>query len=183
MKEEQLYAKAIKEKVSLSYTKIIALGPGQVGKSTFVRRLLGIMKGNFQTALLETQPQSSTGILESREACIQYSRVTGAIANKKWCVLQDELHSQLSGLMSLINQQSQQDPEHEIMKPLNNENGHRVIPIASNVQTVKDPMNVAAVQLKEEEKHAQVLTPHSECSGIKSVESLPVTTQEPAKCC
>ena len=114
MKEEQLYAKAINEKVSLTYTKILALGPGQVGKSTFVRRLLGIMEGNIQTSSPETQPRSSTGISESREACIQYTRVTGAITHeKKWCVLQNDLHDQLSGLMSLIVKQSQQGPQHE----------------------------------------------------------------------
>ncbi len=64
---------------------------------------------NIQTSPPETQPQSSTGITEMREACIQYTRVTGAITNnKQWCVLKHDLHDQLSGLMSLIVKQSQQ---------------------------------------------------------------------------
>ncbi len=86
LKEEQYYTVAIK-KVSLTYTKILALGPGQVGKSTFVRRLLGIMEGNIQTSRPETQPQSSTGISEMREGCIHITRVTGAINNNRWCVV------------------------------------------------------------------------------------------------
>ena len=52
LKEEELYQAAISESrcVSLSYVKILALGPGQVGKSTFLYRLVGQMKGNIDTA-------------------------------------------------------------------------------------------------------------------------------------
>ena len=110
LKEEQLYDEAIQleVKVSLTYTKILALGPGQVGKSTFISRLFGKMEGNIQTSPPETQPQSSTGISEVTEACIQCSTITGAVTtNKTWCVVKDELCDQLSGLMSLIVKPSQ----------------------------------------------------------------------------
>ncbi len=107
LKEEQLYDEAIKlirRESFLTYTKILALGPGQIGKSTFISRL----EGNIQTSPPETQPQSSTGISEVTEACIQCSTITGAVTtNKTWCVVKDELCDQFSGLMSLTVQPSQ----------------------------------------------------------------------------
>ncbi len=157
LKEEKLYTKAIKEKVSLTYTKIIALGPAQVGKSTFFYRLLGSPP--------ETQPQSSTGITEMREACIQYIRVTGAITNKKqWCVLKHDLHDQLSGLMSMIVKQSQQCPHLTTQSPSQ---------IASKIEN--ESLVDAAVQVKKDEKHDQ--TNDNEVTEIQTLESLPVTTQ------
>ena len=94
-------------KVSLSYTKILALGPGQVGKSTFLYRLLGIMKGNILTADPKTQPQSSTGIAELQEACITYTSRTGALTAESWEVFDKEsdLQRQLDALMSLVSEQ------------------------------------------------------------------------------
>ncbi len=175
LKEEQLYAEAIlkKPRVSLSYTKILALGPGQVGKSTFVRRLLGIMKGNIQTSSSETQPQSSTGISELREACIQYTRVTGAITiNRKWCVLQDDLHCLLRGLMSLIVKQSQEDLElTQIIKPAIKKKKH-VLPVTSSAQT--EMLTDDAVPLTEKENNDQTLFPLNEDIGIQYVKPLPV---------
>ncbi len=177
MKEEQLYAKAIKEKVSLTYTKILVLGPGQVGKSTFVRRLLGIMEGNILTSPLETQPQSSTGISESREACIQYTRVTGAITNKKqWRVLKHDLHDQLSGLMSLIVKQSQQGPPHGTTETTQSSRQ-----IVKKIETVVDELLVdTAVQVKMDEKQPEILPPGNEGFKSQTLES-PVTksTQKP----
>ena len=95
------------QRVSLSYTKILALGPGQVGKSTFLYRLMGIMKGNIITADPKTQPQSSTGIAELREACITYTSRTGALTAESWEVFDEEsdLQCQLDGLMSLLSEQ------------------------------------------------------------------------------
>ncbi len=164
LKEEKLYTKAIKEKVSLTYTKIIALGPGQVGKSTFLCRLLGIMEGSIQKSPPETQPQSSTGITEMREACIQYTRVTGAINKKQWRVLKHDLHDQLSGLMSLISQQ--QGPHLTTQSPSQ---------IASKIE--HESLVDAAVQVKKDEKHDQTIYPANEGTGIQTLESLPVTTQ------
>ena len=95
-------------KVSLSYTKILALGPGQVGKSTFLYRLMGLMKGNIQTADPKTQPQSSTGIAELREACITYTSRTGALTSERWKVFDEssDLQCQLDGLISLLIKQA-----------------------------------------------------------------------------
>ena len=95
-------------KVSLSYTKILALGPGQVEKSTFLYRLMGLMKGNIQTADPNTQPQSSTGIAELREACITYTSRTGALTSESWQVFEESsaLQCQLNGLMSLLIEQT-----------------------------------------------------------------------------
>ena len=107
LEEEELYRIAMvnDQKVSLSYTKILALGPGQVGKSTFLYRLLGIMRGNIQTADPKTQPQSSTGMAELREACITYTSRTGALTAESWEVFDEnsDLQCQLDGLMSLLN--------------------------------------------------------------------------------
>ena len=109
LEEEKLYKIAMvnDQRVSLSYTKILALGPGQVGKSTFLYRLMGIMKGNIITADPKTQPQSSTGIAELREACITYTSRTGALTAESWEVFDEEseLQCQLDGLMSLLSEQ------------------------------------------------------------------------------
>ena len=120
--EESLYKEAMTndQKVSLSYTKILALGPGQVGKSTFLYRLLGLMDGNIQTADPETQPQSSTGIAELQEACITYSSRTGALTSESWQVFDEDsdLQCQLDGLMSLLIEQSMtKKPQKVDVKP------------------------------------------------------------------
>ncbi len=177
MKEEQLYAEAIKKKVSISYTKILALGPGQVGKSTFIRRLLGIMEGNIQTSSSETQPQSSTGISELREACIQYTRVIGAITNnRKWCVMQDELHSQLHALMSLIVKQSQKHTRSPELTDLIKTN-EQLLPVASIAQTVTKELLVDdTVPLTKTEKCHQNVSLHNKSIEIQPV--LATTTQE-----
>ncbi|XP_064389835.1 uncharacterized protein LOC135337779 isoform X2 [Halichondria panicea] len=168
LKEEQLYAQAIKEKVSLTYTKILALGPGQVGKSTFVRRLLGIMKGNILTSPPETQPQSSTGTSESREACIQYTRVIGAITNKKWRVLQHELHDQLSGLMSLIVKQSQ----HQQSSQQGPHHGTKI--------EIKESLDTA-VPVKKDDTHYKTLSADNEGNESQALEMLPVTSTTVAR--
>ena len=95
-------------KVSLFYTKILALGPSQVGKSTFLYRLMGLMKGNILTSDPKTQPQSSTGVTEMREACITYTSQTGALTSDGWQVFDEhsDLQCQLGGLMSLLTEQT-----------------------------------------------------------------------------
>ena len=78
IEEEKVYRSAIENDtpVSLLYLKILAIGPGQVGKSTFLRRLMGLMKWDIQTAPHETKPQGSTGQAELNEAYIKYNRRT-----------------------------------------------------------------------------------------------------------
>ena len=97
--------------VSLTYVKFLALGPGQVGKSTFLYRLLGLMKGNIEDTPKEAQPQSSTGQSELREVCIKYKNMDVAAApDLSWelCGLQ----SLVEGLMWLLSNQTQ-DEDHQ----------------------------------------------------------------------
>ena len=97
--------------VSLTYVKLLALGPGQVGKSTFLYRLLGLMKGNIEDTPKEAQPQSSTGQSELREVCIKYKNtVVAAATDLSWelCGLQ----SLVEGLMWLLSNQTQ-DEDHQ----------------------------------------------------------------------
>ena len=107
LQEEQVYQAAIAggKTVSLTYVKLLALGPGQVGKSTFLYRLLGLMKGNIEDTPKEAQPQSSTGQSELREVCIKYNNtVVAAAPDLSWepCGLQ----SLVEGLMWLLSNQT-----------------------------------------------------------------------------
>ena len=97
--------------VSLTYVKLLALGPGQVGKSTFLYRLLGLMKGNIEDTPKEAQPQSSTGQSELREVCIRYNNtVVAAAPDLSWELC--ELQSLVEGLMWLLSNQTQ-DEDHQ----------------------------------------------------------------------
>ena len=80
VKEEQMYQEAMNDDIALSilYLKLIALGPAQVGKSTFLRRLLGIMKWDINTANIETQPGCSTGIVEMRDVHLEQATAKSA---------------------------------------------------------------------------------------------------------
>ena len=127
--EEQLYLQAISNgrKVSLSYFKILALGPGQIGKSTFLYRLLGLMKGNIITASPETLPSCSTGQADLREVCIRFINMTGLVTNcENWesC----ELQSQVEGLMRLLPEQVQ----NELSEPPGHINASSGIHIAAS---------------------------------------------------
>ena len=98
--------------VSLTYVKLLALGPGQVGKSTFLYRLLGLMEGNIKDTPKEAQPQSSTGQSELREVCIKYNNtVVAAAPDLSWelCGLQ----SLVEGLMWLLSNQTQNE-DHQV---------------------------------------------------------------------
>ena len=113
LQEEQVYQAAIAggKTVSLTYVKLLALGPGQVGKSTFLYRLLGLMRGNIEDTSKEAQPQSSTGQTELREVCIKYNNtVVAAAPDLSWelCGLQ----SLVEGLMWLLSNQTQ-DEDHQ----------------------------------------------------------------------
>ena len=90
--------------------KILALGPGQIGKSTFLFRLLGLMKGNIDTAATDSLPPCSTGQADLREVCIKFASMTGAITpNKQWdsCCLE----SQVEALIRLSVEQVQNEVE------------------------------------------------------------------------
>ena len=109
MHEEQFYQAAIAggKTVPLMYVKFLALGPGQVGKSTFIYRLLGLMKGNIENTPKKDQPQSSTGQSDLREVCIKYiNLVASATPNLSWELC--GLRSQVEGLMRLSSNQTQE---------------------------------------------------------------------------
>ena len=126
-----LYEKAMKDDqvIPLVYTKILALGPGQVGKSTFLYRLIGLMKGNIEETesnpeLKKTLPQGSTGTTEYREACITYNSTVGALtSDRKWCMfvegseLELKLEPQLKKLLSLITIKAENKPTSSESEP------------------------------------------------------------------
>ena len=125
LQEEQVYQAAIAggKTVSLTYVKLLTLGPGQVGKSTFLYRLLGLMKGNIEDTPKEAHPQSSTGQSELREVCIKYDNtVVAAALDLSWelCGLQ----SLVEGLMWLLSNQTQDENRQNIK---NITSGHNII--------------------------------------------------------
>ena len=125
LQEEQVYQAAIAggKTVSLTYVKLLALGPGQVGKSTFLYRLLGLMKGNIKDTPKEAQPQSSTGQSELREVCIKYKNMDVAAApDLSWELC--GLESLVEGLMWLLSNQTQ-DEDHQNIKNITS--GHNII--------------------------------------------------------
>ena len=100
--------------VSLLYLKVLAIGPGQVGKTTFIRRLTGQMQWDIDTAQQESLPQGSTGQAEMQVVHIEYSKTTVAIelGTSKWDVLEEsQLEKQISSLVSLL-KESQQSTVH-----------------------------------------------------------------------
>ena len=107
-----MYQAAIAEgkTVSLTYVKLLALGPGQVGKSTFLYRLLGLMEGNIEDTPKESHPQRSTGQSKLREVCIKYSNMVATAApdlNWELCGLQ----SLVEGLIRLVFNQTQDNDQ------------------------------------------------------------------------
>ena len=149
--EEKLYREAIvnDQKVSLSYIKILALGPGQVGKSTFLYRLLGLMKGNILTADPKTQPQSSTGLTELHEARITYTSMTGAIMQDRWRVFDksSDLQCQLDGLMSLVTEQRPKErPPHPIHTTEGLSSSSKQLQQPDNMLQHEDENNIEDIQ-------------------------------------
>ena len=67
------------DQIKLFYLKILALGPGQIGKSTFIRRLLGIMKWDIDKDP-ENLPPGSTGLSERREVFLDYNHESVALS-------------------------------------------------------------------------------------------------------
>ena len=94
--------------VSLLYLKVLAIGPGQVGKTTFIRRLTGQMQWDIDTAQQESLPQGSTGQAEMQEVHIEYNKKTVAIDLdlSKWGILEEsKLEEQISCLTALLSHQ------------------------------------------------------------------------------
>ena len=88
--------------------KLLTLGPGQIGKSTFIYRLLGLMKGNIENTPKEDQPSRSTGQSDLRDACIRFNNiVASAKPDLSWELC--ELQSLVEGLMWLLSNQTQNE--------------------------------------------------------------------------
>ena len=88
--------------------KLLTLGPGQIGKSTFIYRLLGLMKGNIENTPKEDQPSRSTGQSDLRDACIKFNNiVASAKPDLSWELC--ELQSLVEGLMWLLSNQTQNE--------------------------------------------------------------------------
>ena len=176
LEEENFYKEAMAndQKVSLSYTKILALGPGQVGKSTFLYRLMGLMKGNIQTADPKTQPQSSTGIAELREACITYTSRTGALTSESWQVFSEtsDLQCQLDGLTSLLIEQAQAKQMKEIVEECKQ-------PVSVDTQEKPFSLSVVSKQLEEEDDYEETDFKEQQ-KQIEQVELKQVTTDSTA---
>ena len=112
VREDKLYEEAIRtdKQVSLFYIKMLALGPAQVGKSTFIHRLLGFMQWDIDSAPIDTQPQCSTGLCELREAFIDYKRDTLAFSTcgQTWYAFErdNQLEKELMVFQSILNEQT-----------------------------------------------------------------------------
>ena len=183
LKEELLYQAAISESrcVSLSYVKILALGPGQVGKSTFLYRLVGQMKGNIDTAPRETQPRCSTGQAELKEGCIiRYTDIIGKItADKNWEI--SDINSQIECLMSLLSEQTQAKKTKEYLS--NKESISNSIPTVANlsIETANLSMETPApvVSTRETENKLQDVGVQHSVLSVK--QSLANTSSIPAQ--
>ena len=112
VREIKLYEEAIQSNmhVSLYYIKMLALGPAQVGKTTFIHRLLGKMQWDMDTAPTNTQPQCSTGQCELKEAFIEYNSntLTFSSCEQTWHTFEEEseLKKELMVFSSLLNEQA-----------------------------------------------------------------------------
>ena len=133
------------------YLKILALGPGQIGKSTFLYRLLGLMDGNIETASPDSLPSCSTGQADLRDVCIKFINMTGAVKeDSEWerC----ELESQVEGLLRLLPEQIQEElseppkkstPESSIISIEESVNNSRQAEEFPQAETLSTPSDVS----------------------------------------
>ena len=158
-----MYESAISsgKKVSLAYLKLLTLGPGQIGKSTFLYRLLDLMKGNIQTASLDSIPQSSTGLTELREVCIKYINMVGAVKeDSAWELC--KLESQVEGLMGLLSEQTDCELSHNVEVS----NADSIVSNqAANLSTLTINTETASVQ---EKSNSILITPLADSTAQTS---------------
>ncbi|XP_064402940.1 uncharacterized protein LOC135348600 isoform X3 [Halichondria panicea] len=101
VEEEHLYQEAIMNgrTVCLRYLKLLLLGPGLVGKSTFLDRLLGEMKWDIDS---DPKPHCSTKMARLQQVCIKYTPIAAAVTTDgNWHTI-EELHSQVAVLTSML---------------------------------------------------------------------------------
>ncbi|XP_064407136.1 uncharacterized protein LOC135351980 isoform X2 [Halichondria panicea] len=109
IEDDKIYEEAIKngDIILLFYLKMLAIGPGQIGKSTFVRRLLGIMKWDISEDP-DKQPPRSTGLSEYKEAFLVYNHESVALSTERsWEIFgESDIGKELSALVSLLTSQT-----------------------------------------------------------------------------
>ncbi|XP_064387520.1 uncharacterized protein LOC135335853 isoform X4 [Halichondria panicea] len=118
IQEDKIYDEAMKnsDQIKLFYLKMLALGPGQIGKSTFIRRLLGIMKWDINDDL-KNGPPGSTDLSECRTVFLDYNQESVALSTEQsasahsseesWHLLDKaDIGKELRALVSLINVQT-----------------------------------------------------------------------------
>ena len=116
VEEEHLYQEAIKNDrtVSLRYLKLLLLGPGQVGKSTFLRRLLGEMKWDIDS---DPKPHCSTEMAHLQQVCVKYTLIAAAVTTDGWHTIEEsmlvneQLHVKEVGTTKLTESQRINNPE------------------------------------------------------------------------
>ena len=122
VEEEKVYQEVINNDLSIPflYLKLLAVGPAQVGKSTFLARLSGLMKWDIDSAPIQSHPQSSTGQGDFSRVCIKYSRDTIAIASdNEWKLIdkQLELEELVTEVTALLTQSNEGSNNCEIITP------------------------------------------------------------------
>ena len=88
---------------------MLAIGPGQVGKTSFLRRVKGLMKWDIDSASQETQVQTSTGQTEMEQVYVQYSRQAMSVTSaSKWHLFENEkeVEELITALTQLIKEQT-----------------------------------------------------------------------------
>ena len=170
IQEDKIYDEAIKndKKIKLFYLKMLALGPGQIGKSTFIRRLLGIMQWDINEDP-ENGPTRSTGQSENREVFLRYSHESVALSTNEqsvsteqsWHVLDEsDVGKELRALISLLNIQTEAETLSETVASEET----KVTPQASLQQSYSPPSDLSdsnvipTVNERESEKNSVALT-------------------------
>ncbi|XP_064392221.1 uncharacterized protein LOC135339913 isoform X4 [Halichondria panicea] len=157
IQEDKIYDEAIKndKKIKLFYLKMLALGPGQIGKSTFIRRLLGIMQWDIDEDP-ENGPTRSTGQSECREVFLGYNHESVALSTEQsWHVLgESDIGKELRALISLLNIQTEAKTLNETVAPEET----KVIPQASLQQSDSSDSNVIPTNKTKSENNSVAVT-------------------------
>ncbi len=168
IKEDIIYDEAMKNDVhiKLFYLKMLVLGPGQIGKSTFIRRLLGIMKWDIDEDS-ENGPTRSTGLSECREVFLGYNHESVAVSTEQsWHLLgESDVGMELRALLSILSVQTKTRKLSE------------VTPRMSSQQGDSDPSHSGIIKtLSERESEEQVT---KKGTKVNCVNTYPFSEQTP----
>ncbi len=115
--EGKIYEEAIENDhpIKLRHLRMLALGPGQIGKSTFLRRFLGEMKWDISEDPVN-EPGRSTGVSECR---VVYNYESVALSTEQsWDLLGESgIGRELSALVSLLTSQTKDKKVATVEKP------------------------------------------------------------------